>query len=201
MVLKTAILVLAAGESKRMGCAKQLLPYNNHTLITHCIKNCLNSGIGDVFCVLGANFNLVKQEVEKHKVVKIIKSTTWQKGIGESIKAGIRVINDLNEYTSVLIVLADQPFISVLTLKKLVLHAVEYNNGIVATCYKSGMGVPAVFPSSYFSELLKIEPGQGAKKIINTHIDTVGLVIPAIEKVDIDTHSEYKKYIEQSKRL
>ena len=57
MMPKTAILILAAGESKRMGEPKQLLPYNNSTLLLHTIEQANSIKYADVFIVIGAHFS------------------------------------------------------------------------------------------------------------------------------------------------
>ena len=67
MMPKTAILILAAGESKRMGEPKQLLPYNNSTLLLHSIEQANNIKFADVFIVIGAHFADVFKSIRGQK--------------------------------------------------------------------------------------------------------------------------------------
>ena len=65
--MKNAILILAAGSSSRMGKPKQLLPYKHTTLLGWTIEQALNLKTSTVYCILGANFDLIRKEIEKDK--------------------------------------------------------------------------------------------------------------------------------------
>ena len=68
---KTAILILAAGKSTRMGTVKQLLPFKKSTLLNHCINQALQSKTDSVFCVLGAYKELITKEI-KHLDITVV---------------------------------------------------------------------------------------------------------------------------------
>ena len=82
------VLILAAGDASRMGSVKQLLPFNNTTLIQTVIKNALGTKANKVFCVLGANIEVIKNEVKTDSVT-FISNTNWKEGLSSSIVAGI----------------------------------------------------------------------------------------------------------------
>ena len=82
------IIILAAGASTRLGQPKQLLIYQEHSLIFNTLKVAVNSGCAPIFLVLGAYGYLIFPEVRNFPV-KIVKNYDWQEGINTSIKVGI----------------------------------------------------------------------------------------------------------------
>jgi molybdenum cofactor cytidylyltransferase len=64
------LIILAAGESSRMGKPKQLLPYQGQSLIQYMVQNGLRSLCFPVVVVLGANAPLIKQEINDLPVLR-----------------------------------------------------------------------------------------------------------------------------------
>ena len=196
MKTKTAILILAAGSSSRMRQSKQLLKWKNTTLIENIIQQSLNSKTEKVFVVLGANSEKIKSEISL-KGITFIENISWQKGIGNSIACGIRYIeNNAPEITSVLITLADQPFITSTYFNELLNSFSSSEKRIVATKIKNRVGVPAIFDSFYFKNLKELNEDKGAKKIINLNLNDTEVISSNIDFSDIDTIQDYKKFKE-----
>lgn len=189
---KTAILILAAGESSRMGSPKQLLPYQNTTLLGWAIEQAKNSITTDVFCVLGANAVQVQQSIEK-KNIEIIINKDFQNGLSSSIVAGINHLK-AKKFDSVLIMLADQPNVNTDYLNKLITASEEKNNNIVASCYPKKTGVPAVFSKQYFNQLLQLKGDKGAKNLLNNSSNKI-IIIKDDNLKDIDTKADYNNLI------
>ena len=82
------IIILAAGASTRLGQPKQLLIYQNHSLIFNTVKVAVNSGYAPIVVVLGAYADLIFPEVRNFPV-KIVKNCDWQEGMNTSIKVGL----------------------------------------------------------------------------------------------------------------
>ena len=189
---KTAILILAAGKSSRMGSPKQLLPYQNTTLLGCAIEHAKNSKASAVFCVLGANAIRIKKSIEKNNV-KIIINKEFQHGLSTSIIAGINHLKDKN-FDSVLIMLADQPNVNANYLNKLLTASEEDKNVIIASCYPNKVGVPAVFSKLYFNQLLQLKGDKGAKDLLNNQSSKI-IKLNANNLLDIDTIQDYQKLI------
>ena len=81
-----AIVILAAGASRRMGVAKQLLRHRGHTLLRHAVDAALDSSCRPVVVVLGANAEAVQPEVEGLRV-QIVWNAHWPEGLSTSIRA------------------------------------------------------------------------------------------------------------------
>lgn len=186
-----AVLILAAGESKRLGKPKQLLPYQQSTLLEHSIS-CAKSVSANTFIILGANAEAIRQQINLsgHQIVI---NPNWKEGIGSSIAYGIQtIVRKFISCKQVLILLTDQPKISTQLLDKLVLSHQKEGKLITACNYGETIGVPAVFDQSLFPYLAELKNDQGAKPIIKAHISKTSLVDFPEGKIDIDTDGDLK---------
>lgn len=191
MKTKTAILILAAGSSSRMGQPKQLLPYKSTSLLGNIIQESLNSNARKVFVVLGANSQEIKSKIDFNNV-EVIENNEWNKGIGSSIACGVRFIeSNTPKINSVLITLADQPFIVTSYFNNIISCFFTSEKKIVATKIGERLGVPAIFHSAYFKDLKKLNEDKGAKELILSNLKDVEIVTSKIDFTDIDTMENY----------
>ncbi|GAA4816073.1 nucleotidyltransferase family protein [Litoribaculum gwangyangense] len=195
-----AILILAAGSASRMGAIKQLLPYKNSTLLQIVLKNALGSKANRVFCVLGASSEVIKKET-KMDTVTFIENPNWESGLSSSIVAGMEYLNSLQEQVdAVLILLADQPHVDSNYINKLIDLFNNNTDKIMASTYSNKKGVPAIFPSCSFENLMKLEGDKGAKAFLNSpnsNIISFELNSSDILK-DIDTPQDYEQILKNS---
>jgi molybdenum cofactor cytidylyltransferase len=191
--LNIAILILAAGESKRMGTPKQLLKWNNTTLLGHTIQTSEELNL-KTFVVLGANFETIKASFRHHDI-QIIKNKNWKNGLGSSIAFGAKhIINFEPDIDALLIMLADQPLISSEYLSSMISEFKKGKNKIAASSYKDGKkGVPALFDKIYFKELTQVSNDKGAKLLIEKNIKNVVLLNAESVVSDIDTLEDYQQ--------
>lgn len=190
---KTALLVLAAGNSSRMGSPKQLLPWKATTLLGNVINEGKAAGINDIYVVLGAFYDEIKAFLSDREVF-IIKNTAWNKGMSTSIVSGINeILASQNNYDQVLIALCDQPLITADFFNELINALKKGEQTAVATCYGDSSGVPALFKKSVFKDLSKLSGKTGAKSLLSSYGDKVlCLDVPDII-ADVDTPEAYKK--------
>ena len=146
---KTAMIILAAGQSKRMGTIKQNLPWKRTTLLGHAIEQGLNSVADHVFIVLGSNSEAIISEINSSNITTIY-NPNWQAGMGTSIASAMQHLdkNSLH-FDAVLITLSDQPLIEYKHYNKLINSLFVNNKKIVATQIDNRAGVPAIFSSQY----------------------------------------------------
>lgn len=189
--MKIAILILAAGTSSRMGTPKQLLPIGNTTLLGLAIENALNTKANTICCVLGAHAKRIKQETGEFPVNVII-NTNYNSGLSSSIVAGI---HELQDYDAVLIMLADQPKIDTNYLNRLITSFTENSDNISASDYGKKVGVPAIFPKMFYSELLTLKGDKGARDMLQSTKNTIKLRPESL--IDIDTQEEYFDFLNQ----
>ena len=188
------IIILAAGASSRLGTPKQLLKFQGKTLLRRAVDAAIETNFKTVV-VLGANFEAIKAEIEDLEI-EICFNENWQDGMSSSLKTGLHKLLEIAPNLSAVIVsLCDQPFVNSKVFTDLAETYKKTNAPIVACEYGQTVGVPALFSSSVFDELLNLSSENGAKTIIKKHLSqTKKISVPQAE-IDIDTHEDYQKIL------
>lgn len=194
---KVAILILAAGASSRMQTPKQLLKIGNQTLLELVLEKAKALASLPIYCVLGANADLIQEEISTENVAFII-NKNHSKGLSTSIVAGINYLTKNAPFVDcLLILLADQPDVDLQYLENLVQLSAENPTQIIASKYPKNIGVPAVFPKSFFSELQNLEGDFGAKEFLQQHKDQLICSNLTPSLIDLDTKEDYENYLKQ----
>ncbi len=186
----TAIVILAAGESKRMGEPKQLLPWGQTTLLGHCISQVMNSSSKHCYVILGGNFEEIYNK-HQHFNVHFLEHKKWHDGIGSSIAFAAKNIAQKG-FKKILFLLADQPQVNTQYVDHLLEFSITNSTKIIATEYPNGYGIPVCFPEHLFSDLIQISGEKGAKSVLSNHLDELVLTQPEASLEDIDTPEEYR---------
>ena len=193
--METGILILAAGNSSRLGEPKQLLNFNGKTLL----RNVVNEAIKvteSVIVVTGSNHSQISREIEDFEV-KIVENINWDQGMGSSIKIGInQLLNRFSEVQNIIISVCDQPFIEASVFSDLIQMQKISQKGIVASKYSDTLGTPVLFTKKYFEEISKLSGQEGAKKVTQKFKDDIAEIIFEKGAIDIDTQSDYQKLIQ-----
>lgn len=192
MMKNTGIILLAAGNSSRMGSPKQLLMYQGKTFLERIIDTA--SEIFDpnhIVLVLGARHHEISSVI-KNKNIHVIINENWESGMASSIQSGMKVLlNNFPEMDKCFISVCDQPYLtSDVFLEMIQLHETSSKEIVVAQ-YADTLGVPALFSKKYFNPLIKLTGEQGAKKIIQQNMNDVESFQFEKGAVDIDTPSDY----------
>ncbi|MFZ2906841.1 MAG: NTP transferase domain-containing protein [Cyclobacteriaceae bacterium] len=195
---KSAILILAAGSSSRMGQSKQQLLIDGQALLFHTVAVALQSSVRNISVVLGSRFE-EHREILKGKQVDIIFNANWKTGIGSSIKTGLRhLLSKKPKTEAAIIMVCDQPLLRPQHLKMLFEKHHHTKATLVASAYSGTVGVPALFASRHFDEILELKDDEGAKKIIHQYpIETIDFPEGAI---DLDTPEDYKKFLHTTQK-
>ncbi len=187
MQITTAIIVLAAGSSSRMGRSKQLLEYQGVPLLAHAVNIALGCSPKDTLVVLGAN-DKEHQKLISGLPVRLVHHHDWHRGIGSSIKAGVgEMLKTHPGIHQIIIMVCDQPFLSSDVLNSLIARQLQTGKNIIACRYAGTIGVPVLFTRAFFPHLMKLRDDEGAKKIVSQNSDEVMLVDFEYGKHDIDT--------------
>jgi molybdenum cofactor cytidylyltransferase len=163
-VADVALILLAAGCSRRMGRPKQLLPVNGVPMLRHATMRALESRCRPVVVVCGSLMTEVGMTVGDLPV-RIVQNSAWQGGTGTSIHAGIHAVA-AGPVDAAIVALADQPMVSGSTYDRLVGEWERRSVLVAASEYEDGLGAPALFDRRLFGELLRLPPDQGCKKLI-----------------------------------
>lgn len=186
----TIIIILAAGASTRLGRSKQTLPYKNSTLLNYSIEVALESGIGPVLVVVGANEEEILPQLDNEDI-EIVFNKEYAEGIASSIKAGVRHVQDHHiACNEVILMVCDQPHVNPYVLKSLVHTKLETGKPLAACVYKDTVGVPAVFDKRFFPDLLSLKGEEGGKIILMQNQELIATVAFPLGEVDIDTAAD-----------
>lgn len=189
----TAIVILAAGASKRMGEPKQLLAWGNSTLIEYIIQKALKVEVNEVSVVLGANYNTINNKIKKYPI-NIINNIDWKAGLSSSISKAVSHYNIESKIDALIFILADQPFITDDYLNRMLSNFTPNQNQIKATRYEDGkLGIPVLFDKFYFDELLCLNGDIGANHILQNNKNCVDVLEVSFSNVDIDSKEDYIK--------
>ncbi|HWD18636.1 MAG TPA: nucleotidyltransferase family protein [Verrucomicrobiae bacterium] len=192
--MKIGLLLLAAGESSRLGQPKQLLPFRGRPLLGHLVETATASQcFASIVVVLGAFATRIRAELGSLSAT-IVVNRDWKKGMGSSLQRGLKEIDD---HDAAAIMLCDQPFVSAALLRRLV---AAHRGGITACAYRDTLGPPALFDASFFPELRALPPDAGAKTVLVRHASTVRRVPFPRGARDIDTPDDWKKIAIASRR-
>ncbi len=186
-----AIVILAAGASKRIGVPKQLLRYRGHTLIRHAVETALDTTCRPVVIVLGANAEEIQPEIEGLPV-QIVQNPHWAEGLSSSIHAGMEALASSPEPPeAVVLSLCDQPLVCSDDIEALVTAYRSTKRPIVASQYAQTLGVPALFAQPVLPELLSLAGDAGAKQVIHRNLPSVWPVPCPHAAFDLDSLEDY----------
>jgi molybdenum cofactor cytidylyltransferase len=187
------LIILAAGGSTRMGRPKQLLPWRDRTLLRHACETALCTPCRPIVVVLGCESEACRRELGELPVV-VATNIRWREGMGTSIATGAAALQRIRPHVpGVLFMLIDQPDVEAPFLNTLLRQWDENRDGIVATRYPEGGGVPAIFPPADFAELLALDSDRGARSLIARDESRVALVPPGKKLADLDTAEAYEE--------
>jgi molybdenum cofactor cytidylyltransferase len=191
--------ILAAGPSSRMGRPKQLLEYGGQTLVRRAAVAAQDAGCNPAVVVTGAHAAAVKEELHGLKL-QVANNSEWESGMGSSIRAGVQALVSANDkVTALVLMLCDQPFVTSDVLSKLITARRETGREIVASSYGGTIGVPALFDKAFFTELVRLESGAGAKQLIQRHLTQVHLLPFPQGEIDLDTPADFDRLLSSSK--
>ncbi|WP_293313113.1 nucleotidyltransferase family protein [Pedobacter sp. UBA5917] len=193
--MDTAIIILAAGNSSRMGKPKQLLNYKGKTLLQTVINEALKTHNTQIIVVLGSNAEEILAKHQNNQVDFVI-NKNWESGMASSIVAGLSSLIEKNtKIKNIIIAVADQVFIKMSTFNNLIEKHIKTGKNIIASSYAQTIGTPVFFGKDYFDALLSLKGTEGAKKLLKQYPLDVETVVFEGGEIDIDTATDYNNLI------
>ena len=179
--MRIAAVVLAAGESRRLGEPKQLVMLGDETLLERALRIGRESGCDPILVVLGASAELIRARCGLGKSIVVV-NEEWAEGMGASVRAGVRALG--SDVDGCVVMTCDMPAVSPEHLRSL-MRAGE----VTASEYAGRRGVPAYFPRTMFGQLMESGGDAGARELLRA--------ASAIElkdgEVDIDTAADLER--------
>jgi molybdenum cofactor cytidylyltransferase len=199
-----AAVVLAAGNSSRLGQPKQLLRWQGKTLLTRTIELAQSAGPEHCILALGGNaepmwqslIDTPKPSIDISKVNRL-DVANWQLGMGASLQASVRAVIERSEISGLLILLVDQYKVAPKFVQQLVQCWHSKPNFACCARYRQLHGVPAILPRAWFADILVSPPNEnGARHWLRSRADVLALDLDDPGDLDqsADINSETPQY-------
>jgi molybdenum cofactor cytidylyltransferase len=188
------IVLLAAGESSRLGQPKQLIPVQGESLVRRTARRLLGLKPASLIVVTGCASTAVKEQLAGLPV-NVMYNPDWRNGMGASIAFGVS--NLPKEVKGALIMLCDQWGVTQEDLKRLFEVWITDISSIAIASWNIDnaniYGPPAIFPRNLFRELICLTKDQGAKRVIGKYRDRTTFVLMENASLDLDEPVDLKR--------
>ena len=192
--------ILAAGESRRMGKQnKLLLPVGGEALLVKLVKSVCDSDVGQVLVVIGHEAEKIMRELNDFPL-NFVYNPNFSEGMTTSIKSGVKEVSP--DCDGILICLADMPFIKAPEINKLI-HAyvknrIKEKRLIVVPVFQGQRGNPVLFSSEFRNDILEHKKESGCKGVIINNSKYVKEIEMDDDNMllDVDTLEDYQRATE-----
>jgi molybdenum cofactor cytidylyltransferase len=185
-------IILAAGQSKRMGQPKMLLPWGKSTVIEHVISTFLNAGIEDVTVITGGARDQVEGAIGPYPVRKIHNQEYAAGEMLSSIQLGLRALP--SQAQAGLIGLGDQPQVQERNVRLIREAYRDGKSGLIVPSFQMRRGHPWLVARPFWGEILELKSPESPRDFLNRHANEIHYVSvdsPSI-LADLDTLEDYR---------
>jgi len=192
--MNISAVILAAGQSKRMGQPKMLLPWENTTILGKVIESVQQAGIEDVIVVTGGAQDEVEKIAVKHNARVVHNQDYATSEMLESIQLGLQAQKPSAGAT--LICLGDQPQVEEKNVRAVCEGFGQHQSRIVVPSYQMRRGHPWLIVREFWNEILQLRAPQSMRDFLNAHGNEIFYVACDSPKIlqDIDNPADYLKY-------
>ena len=186
-------ILLAGGQSKRMGQPKMLLPWGKLTVIEHVVTTFLQAGVRDIVVVTGGLHKQVEKAIDQYPVRSVYNRDY---AIGEmlsSLQCGLGAMAP--EVEAALIGLGDQPQIQESSVRLICETYRENRSGFVVPSFQMRRGHPWLVARRLWNEILELQPPESPRDFLNKHAGQIRYVNVDTRSIlaDLDTPEDYQK--------
>jgi molybdenum cofactor cytidylyltransferase len=162
-------LILAAGESSRMGQDKALLTYRGRTFLEAIVQTLRAAGLERIAVVLGHHAEEIQCAVDL-RGIQVVINPDYSRGQTSSLQAGLRAL-EKDEPEAALLCLVDHPAVSAEAVQRLLANFRESSAPVVIPTFQGQHGHPVLISREVFPEILRLAPGTGANTVIRKYRD------------------------------
>ena len=192
MAPRIEAILLAAGESRRMGFPKPLLRIGDETFLARSINSILTV-VPRLVAVLGGHAERIRSAIPNDPRIVAVENPRYQAGQLSSLKVGLGVIG--GDADAVLVHLADHPLVKRSTFERAVAEFASGRGAIVIARHAGKRGHPVIFAAALFEELLSAPEEEGAKAVVNR--DPARVVYVEVDDpgvtLDLDTPADLER--------
>ena len=191
--------ILSAGESRRMGRPKALLPIDGQTFIERIVAALKQTKVGKIIVILGHNARELQSKIS-HLPVEILINTDYKLGQLSSLQLAVRNLQPDLDCDGMLVHLVDHPYLAPALVEEMIRRFYETKKRIIVPKFHGKRGHPVIFSNALFDEILSAPMEEGAKAVVNAHRAET-LEIETEEEgiaVDIDTPELYQQHVRRA---
>lgn len=186
-------IILAAGESRRMGRPKMLLSWGKLTVIEQVISTFLVAGVKDILVVTGGAREIVERAIESYPVRRVHNNDHASGEMISSLQCGLKGLPSQAE--AALIGLGDQPQVQERSIRLICEAYKETRSRLVVPSFQKRRGHPWLAARPLWNEILEVKSPESPRDFLNQHayeIHYVDVNTPSI-LADLDTPGDYHK--------
>ncbi|MDA0243553.1 MAG: nucleotidyltransferase family protein [Chloroflexi bacterium] len=189
-------LVLAAGESQRMGQAKLLLPWGERTILGETLTQVQASAVAEVLLISGGYREEVEAVAQKYGVAVVHNPAFATGEMLSSLQTGLRHLRGRagEPPAAVLVMLGDLPFIPTALINQLLAGFAGGLGQIIAPSYEGRRGHPVIIGRELWEDVLALPPTAAPRDLFRQHPPTLLPVTTDLILRDIDTPEEYARW-------
>jgi molybdenum cofactor cytidylyltransferase len=176
-----AAVVLAAGESRRFGSAKQLAELDGRTLLEHVLALAATAGLAPIVAVVPVW--LTRPAAMRDARLRWVRNPHPERGMSHSLRLGFEALSA--ETTAAVILLGDQPTLPLATIAALL--AARGEKPIVATMAAGRLTPPVLIERSHFDVVRQPSGDIGLRQVLNDHPEWVAAIELGEPIADVDT--------------
>lgn len=190
----TGAVILAAGQSRRMGTPKLVLPWGSETVIGRVVSVLQTAGIGQIVVVTGANSVQVESALQSKALTLVHNPQYAQSEMLASLQIGLRALDA--GINASLVVLGDQPQIENTIVEAIAHRAGERLDALIVPSYQNRRGHPWLAGRALWADIFTLnDPPQTLRDFLRDYaaqIDYVNVNSPSV-LADVDTPEEYHR--------
>jgi probable selenium-dependent hydroxylase accessory protein YqeC len=191
---RVTAVILAAGESQRMGQTKQLMPWGDTTVLGQTIRNAQQSAAHDVVVVTGHEAPAVAALAAEKDAVTVHNPDYAAGEMLSSLQAAVRQLS--GDRAAVLVMLADQPMVTAAILDQILVAYWQGESDLIAPEFDGRRGNPVLIGRRYFAELLTLPAGSAPRDLVRRYASDLHLVAVESDAVvqDIDRPENHERW-------
>ena len=190
---RVAGVVLAAGQSTRMGRNKMLLEIGGRTLVRRAVSTALAAGLDPVLVVLGHESEKVRAELSGLACTPVL-NREYASGMNTSLRAGIAALSD--DVAAAVVLLGDMPLVDAAMVRSLVDAFSRKGSPLAVSIYGDVVAPPIVYGRTLFPELRALTAEACGKSVIKRHrAEALELPWPAETLTDLDEPADVQRIL------
>jgi len=190
---RVGAVVMAAGASKRMGRPKMVLHWGGGTVIEQVIRVLIDSGASSIVVVTGGAHDQVVDALQGFPVTFVFNRQFEETEMLQSLQLGLSALPE--DVQASLVVLGDQPQISINVVREVIQRFVEAHKQLVVPSYQMHRGHPWLAARAYWEEIIRMGRDESLRDFLAGHAQEIDYLVVDTPSIlsDLDTPEDYQR--------